>query len=134
MEENMIDEMMEYLSEVTEENAELRVKMKEMYDSVKQNNRKSFMKGMGAGIACTPAAFWLAWKLVDLLILAADWIDVAPVILATVAVCVIGGGTMFLHSDAVLKAVDTSMNVMLNDMGLFDDDDCGSCVGYERGK
>ena len=123
MREFVINEMMEYLSKLTEENGKLHENLQEAYHGMKQHERKSFMKGLGAGMAVTPFTFLLGWKVVELMVIAAEWIDVTPGVLAAVSVCVIGGFTMYLHSDSVLKTLEKTMDLLLSDFGFSDDEE-----------
>ena len=67
MEENM-DKLLNYIDDLCEENGKLRDKLREAENAGRIKNTKTFLKGLGAGVAITPGAFWLAWRLVELLI------------------------------------------------------------------
>ena len=122
MEENM-DKLLNYIDDLCEENGKLHDKLREAENAGRIKNTKTFLKGLGAGVAITPGAFWLAWRLVELLIRAADWIAVPPVFLAVLAICIVGGTTLYLHSEAILKGTDKLLDTLLDDDGLDEDMD-----------
>ena len=59
----------------------------------------------------------------ELLIRAADWIAVPPAFLAVLAICIVGGTTLYLHSEAILKGTDKLLDTLLDDDGLDEDMD-----------
>ena len=106
------------LNKLHTENAALRRIIREGQEPVRI---KTFLKGLGAGVAITPAFLWLCWKLIELVIYAAGYIEVPPVLFGTLCVCIGTGLTLYLHSAAVCHGASRLLNVLMN--SLLNEDD-----------
>ncbi len=106
------------LNKLNRENETLRRIVREGQEPVRI---KTFLKGLGAGVAITPAFLWLSWKVVELVIYAAGYIDVSPMIVGTLCICIGTGLALFLHSAAVCHGAQCLLNLLLN--SLLDEDD-----------
>ena len=100
------------------ENENLRRIVREGQEPVKH---RTFLKGLGAGVAITPAFLWLCWKLMELVNLAADCIQVPPILFGTLCVCIGTGLALFAHSAAVCHGAQCLLNGLLDCM--LDDED-----------
>ena len=95
------------------ENENLRRIVREGQDTVKH---RTFLKGLGAGVAGTPAFLWLCWKLMQLVNLAAGYIQAPPMLFGTVCVCIGTGLALFTHSAAVCRGAQLLLNGLLDCM------------------
>ena len=102
------------------ENENLRRIVREGQDPVKH---RTFLKGLGAGVAGTPAFLWLCWKLMEVVNLAADSIQVPPMLFGTVCVCIGTGLALFAHSAAVCHGAQWLLNELLDSMTYEEEDE-----------
>ncbi len=110
----LIDE----LNKLNRENETLRRIVREGQEPVRI---KTFLKGLGAGVAVTPAFLWVCWKVIELVIYAAGYIDISPMIIGTLCVCIGTGLVLFLHSAAVCHGAQCLLKMLID--SLLDDDD-----------
>ena len=106
------------LNKVRIENENLRRIVRDGQEPV---SHRTFLKGVGAGIAFTPAFLWICWKLMELVNLAAGYIQVPPMLFGTVSVCIGTGLALFTHSAAVCRGAQLLLNGLLDCM--LDDED-----------
>lgn len=106
------------LNLLNRENENLRRIVREGQEPVRH---RTFLKGLGAGVAITPAFLWLCWKLMELVNLAADCIQVPPMLFGTLCVCIGTGLALFAHSAVVCHGAQCLLNGLLDCM--MDDED-----------
>ena len=106
------------LNLLNRENENLRRIVREGQEPVRH---RTFLKGLGAGIAFTPAFLWLCWKLMQLVNLAAGYIQAPPMLFGTLCVCIGTGLALFTHSAAVCRGAQLLLNGLLDCM--MDDED-----------
>ena len=107
--------LIEKVDQLHGENESLRQALK---DGLEENKSKTFLKGMGAGVAVTPLALWGSWKLVELAVYAAGLIEIPATIFGTVAFCMLGGLTFYLYSEVMCRRAKQFGELILNSLIL----------------
>ena len=105
--------------ELKEENIQLKNTLKHV---MKERDRGQFIRGLGAGVAFTPAAVWAVRKLLEVIEVCAQRMGAAPMMLGVVAVCVLTGLVLFFCSDMVCRGARRAGELFLASLELGDEE------------
>ena len=107
------------LLQLKEENLGLKNTLKNV---TKERDHSRFLRGLGAGIGCTPLAVWLAGQLMELMELCAAKLAVTPVTFCIIAVCLLTGLVLFFCSDMVCRGARKAGELFLASLELGDEE------------